>query len=222
MIDVSNLIKTPVISHGKPLEGRYIFLDTMGNVVCRTCTRCGLILDKTKFKKVAKNSNKVRSICKKCQNLAIREKNRYKGGLERRKRNIDFWRNHNIPVKCYICSGPFEEIEHVWSRKLGGPDTAINRLPVCEQCNRGVNGKRDRPLCEWLRDERPEYLELVISKVLSFGADPFTPCEKVTISPECVSTGRWKIRETCGERRYIDLTNRLMKEAYRTQLEHYA
>lgn len=222
MIDVSNLVKTPIMLRARPLKGMYIFLDDNGNLVCKNCTRCGLILDKSKFSPNGKDPNKVYSVCRECTRVTQRGQGQTKGGLKNKKRHVVFWKNSGIPVKCYVCSGPFEEIEHVRSRRLGGPNILKNTLPVCEQCNRGVNGKRDRPLCEWLRDERPEYLELVISKVLSFGVDPFTECEKVIIESGDEVSGRWTILETARKTKYIDVTDNIMAEAYRDQRERYS
>lgn len=221
MIDVSNLIRTPVISHGRPVDGMFIFLDTVGNLVCKNCTQCGLILNKSKFSPNGQDSNKVRSVCRQCRNLNKRKRTKDEGGLEKKRRHIGFWKTYGIPIKCYICSGPFEEIEHVWSVSLGGLDILSNTLPVCVQCNRGPYGKQDRPLCEWLRVERPEYLELVITKVLSYGVDPFTPCEKVTLAPEDMISGRWIFYEDTGTREYVDITDNIMRESYKAQRERF-
>lgn len=219
MIDVSNLVKTPIRLQGKPIENMYIYTDEKGTLVCKNCTKCGLLGMNSRFP--SKGPNKKRSVCKDCYNLAVRKV--YQNGRIKSvsKRHITFWEDTSIPIKCYICSGPYEEIEHVWSTGLGGPDTLTNTLPSCVQCNRGTHGKRDRPLCEWLRNERPEYLEIVISKVLSYGVDPFTPCEKVTINSEDIISSRWVFCEPMGNRQYVDITDDIMEESYRDQRTAY-
>lgn len=221
MIDVSNLVKTPVISHGKPLKGMYIFLDAQGDLVCKHCTQCATILDKSKFSPVVKYPNKVHSVCRNCKNMKKRARVNGEGGLYKKRLHIAFWRDLGIPLKCYVCSGPFEEVEHVVCRNLRGPDDMTNTLPACAQCNRGAYGKGDRPLCEWLRVERPEYLELVITKVLSYGVDPFTSCEKVTIVPEDTISGRWLFHEPTGNKEYEDITDAIMGKSYKAQRELY-
>lgn len=215
MTDVSNLVKTPVLLHGKPIENIFSYTDVNGILVCKNCTRCGILLEKSKFP--SKGPNKLRSICKACYNLANRKDTKHGGITEDTKIHINFWEDSGIPIKCYVCSGPFEEIEHVLSIRLGGSDTLDNTLPVCAQCNRGLYGKRDRPLCEWLRNERPEYLDLVVSKVLSYGVDPFTECERVTVSSSSNSSNRWVFQETLKSAVFIDITDDIMRESYRAQ-----
>ena len=192
----------------------FIFSDEEGNLICKHCTHCGLILARSNFSPNGRGPNKVRSMCRHCRNLEKR-------GLDRNQRHIDFWKDAGIPLKCYICSGPFEEVEHVRSIALGGPDILINTLPACVQCNRGIYGKQDRPLCEWLRKERSEYLELVISKVLSYGVDPFTGCEKVSIEVDDIASGRWILCEIVGNREFVDVTDDIMEESYRIQRDRF-
>lgn len=226
MIDVSNLVKIPITFQHRPMDGLYIYKDKNGSMVCKNCTKCGILKDKSKF--LYKSPNRIRSTCRDCDNLMSRakyqrEKLNRTGEIARdTKIHIDFWVNSGIPIKCYICSGPFEEIEHVRSIALGGPNTLDNTLPACVQCNRGLLGKRDRPLCEWLRRERPDYLELVITKVLSYGVDPFTPCEKIIIGPENIISSRWIFREPSSNRDYVDITDKLMDEPYRHQRNTYS
>lgn len=225
MIDVSNLVKTPITFQRKPMENMFSYVDKEGTLVCKNCTKCGIIKEKSKFS--LKNAKRLRSICRDCDNLAYRSRYQIKkltqiGGIPRdTKRHIDYWKDYGIPIKCYICSGPFEEIEHVWSKALGGPDSLDNALPVCVQCNRGVRGKSERPLCEWLRKERPEYLELVVTKVLSYGVDPFTACEKVTIGQEDTIVGGWLFHETAGSKKFVDVTDDIMEETYIAQRDRF-
>lgn len=221
MIDVSNLVKTPITFQHRPMKNMYSYKDKDGTLICKNCTKCGILKKKSKF--LYKSPNRLRSTCRECDNLSYRDRyqrqklSRTDGVTRDTKRHVDFWADSGIPIKCYICSGPFEEIEHVWSTGLGGPDILDNTLPACVQCNRGALGKRDRPLCEWLRKERPEYLELVISKVLSYGVDPFTACEKVTIGLEDSISDRWIFRGPTGSREYVDITDDVMEESYRAQ-----
>lgn len=213
MIDVSNLIKTPILLHGKPMDNIFSYTDENGVLVYKNCTRCGLLAEKSKFP--SKGPNKLRSICKICYNLASRKGSKYEGISEDTKTHVNFWVDSGIPIKCYICSGPFEEIEHVRSIRLGGTDILTNTLPACAQCNRGTYGKRDRSLCEWLRNERPEYLELVVSKVLSYGVDPFIECERVTVGPDNTLSGRWIFRRSTKSTKFIDITDGIMGDSYR-------
>lgn len=88
---------------------------------------------------------------------------------------LEYWKNKNIPIECYICLGPYEDIEHVVPKALGGTNDMVNLLPACVECNRGHLGKNSLPLAVWVgrRDDLNE--EDIFSRVLSYGVDPYPP-----------------------------------------------
>ena len=210
----------------KPMEGMFIYSDKEGTLVCRNCTKCGILKSRANF--MYKSPNRLRSTCRDCDNLSYRIRyQRKKLNLideitGNKQKHIDYWVSLGIPLKCYICSGPFEEIEHVRSIGLGGSQALSNTLPACSQCNRGISGKRDRPICEWLRKERPEYLSLVLAKVLLYGVDPFTPCEKVIIGSGDELTSKLVIRDSALDTEYMDITDDIMEKSYENQRTMYA
>lgn len=63
---------------------------------------------------------------------------------------VAYWTLRNIPNRCYLCDGPYEEIEHLIPVILGGDYGPENTRPVCIQCNRGPGGKHDTPLEKYI------------------------------------------------------------------------
>lgn len=64
------------------------------------------------------------------------------------KREDDFlsaWESLAIPLKCYLCGGPYEHIEHLIPKILGGVHGPENTRPACGKCNR-PGGKWNKPL----------------------------------------------------------------------------
>lgn len=47
--------------------------------------------------------------------------------------------------KCWMCSGPFEQWDHVKPLAKGGPHMLSNLRPACGQCNRAKHAKWDGP-----------------------------------------------------------------------------
>lgn len=83
----------------------------------------------------------------------------------------DYWQANGIPLTCYVCGAPYEHNDHVIPSILGGTDDPENRLPMCAHHNTSKNGT---PLLQWLRAQHPERVEEVMTRVLSYGVDPFT------------------------------------------------
>lgn len=69
-------------------------------------------------------------------------------------------------------------------RALEGKDTMDNKLPSCFKCNRGHNGKHNKPLLKWLQEHRPGEAHSVLTRVLSYGVSPWTYLD----TPEEIST----------------------------------
>lgn len=65
----------------------------------------------------------------------------------RLRRRIDHL--HPDPA-CYICGGPFEEVDHIIPASRGGDDSPANLAPACRSCNRGAGGKFDADPREYL------------------------------------------------------------------------
>jgi 5-methylcytosine-specific restriction endonuclease McrA len=48
-----------------------------------------------------------------------------------------FWGN-----QCWMCGGPFEEVDHVIPIALGGPHCLSNLRPACKSCNSSKGARR--------------------------------------------------------------------------------
>lgn len=81
------------------------------------------------------NADGLRSLCKLCDNDGIR------------RIAEAYWAANSIPLECAYCPGPYEEIDHVTSRRRGGTNDPVNLMPSCFACN---NSKRAKPVGAWL------------------------------------------------------------------------
>ena len=131
------------------------------------CPACGNTKPLDKFYTSPTRSDGLKRICKKCRNTEESSRNALKP--------VKYWISKSIPIECYICAGPYEDIEHVVPRSLGGLDSMTNLLPSCAKCNRGPLGKWDTPLEEWLRSREELDTQEIIGRVLSYGVDPTPP-----------------------------------------------
>lgn len=102
--------------------------------------------------------------CKSCQVIKNNERIR--------KTNIRYWESKGIPIKCYVCEGPYEDSEHIIPLALEGPDMLSNMLPSCTKCNRGIGGKHAKPLKEWLFSKFSEdEAKTILDRVTGYGID---------------------------------------------------
>lgn len=92
----------------------------------------------------------------------------------RTKGSLIHWNSVGVPLECYICAGPFEEIEHVWCQSSGGPDVPQNTLPVCAECNHGQGGKHTSMLLPYLWQRLgARDASVILSRVVGYGVWPF-------------------------------------------------
>lgn len=63
---------------------------------------------------------------------------------------------------CAYCGHPYEEIEHVLPRSLGGTNDPRNLLPSCQDCNRGPGGKHNMDPVDWMTTRFPELLRFPV------------------------------------------------------------
>lgn len=101
--------------------------------------------------------------CKSCHKKTTQD--------QRKSVAIQYWLNHNIPLECYVCGGPYDHIDHVIPLSLHGPDMPNNLLPMCSIHN---SSKYNSPLDQWLYEKHPHLLEEVLRRVIfEYGVDPF-------------------------------------------------
>lgn len=103
---------------------------------CKTCT---VLRPLTEFHVDKSRADGLQARCKTC--TTVRDADRYT------KAYISYWETHNIPLRCYLCDGPYEDIEHIIPLSLpAGQDIPENTRPSCTKCNRGLDGKWHTPL----------------------------------------------------------------------------
>lgn len=144
-----------------------------GDKKCNTCKKHKKLYE---YYDSATWEDGLAAICISCDK--IRQRERYRKSSEK------YWLSKDIPLDCYICQEPYEDIEHVVPRTLEGKDTMDNKLPSCFKCNRGLNGKYNKPLLKWLQEHRPGETHSVLTRVLSYGVSPWTYLD----TPEEIST----------------------------------
>lgn len=168
----------------------------------KVCSACHVGREMSEFSRNRTKPDGLNRRCKVCDRLsATRRKERV---------YLNYWESQSIPIECYICGGPFEDIEHVWCLSAKGPDVPENTLPVCVSCNRGRGGKWDKPLVQWLTTTRPHLLDDVLSRVLvDYQVWPWPDSQTVTITPETATSGRVVLREPT-DRPGVDVTARVM------------
>lgn len=100
--------------------------------------------------------------CKKCSSK--------KSSARQRKPFEEYWLDRGIPLECYACGGPYQDIDHVIAESSGGPDILENILPMCFDCNRGVGGKFDKPIIEWLPTKfNDDQVVEILARIKSYG-----------------------------------------------------
>lgn len=136
-----------------------------GTKKCRTCKNT---LNISMFHKGIMQDDGLYSSCKNCSNL--------KRTRRRKKIYETYWTNIGVALECYLCGGPYEEVEHVVPESLGGPDTPENTRPVCSKCNHGVGGKHGTPMEEFIyRSNHPTRARQdIIEALMVDGAWPFS------------------------------------------------
>lgn len=151
------------------LEDQKKFRPT-GTKPCRTCKE---ELDLSEFRRDRTRTDGLNVMCKKCHVIAV-STSEYGDFLT-------YWADNGIPIECYACLGPFEEVEHIVPLTLDGPNDLTNMLPACRACNRGPGGKHRMCMTKWLRTRRPDDYSEVTNRVMSYGVWPFyTPVDGVS------------------------------------------
>lgn len=139
----------------------------------KRCRRCRGKLPLADFNKNRGTADGLNDLCRGCGREKERE---YRTGAVEK-----YWKEHGIPYICYVCLAPYDDGDHVVPKKLSGPDTLDNILPMCRTCNRGVDGKFHKPLTSWLRENHPDKYSEVVTRVISYGVWPFyTPVDGVS------------------------------------------
>lgn len=140
-----------------------------GSKPCRTCKNT---LPLEEFRRDRSRNDGLNVMCRKChvESVSMKEYGDFK----------TYWAENNIPLECYACLGPYEEVEHIIPLTLEGSNELDNMLPTCRECNRGVGGKHRVCLTQWLRTKRPDKYAEVVTRVISYGVWPFyTPVDGV-------------------------------------------
>jgi 5-methylcytosine-specific restriction endonuclease McrA len=77
------------------------------------------------------------AVCKTCSTATFR------------RRAEKHWRAIGLAFQCIYCGGPYEHVDHVIPRILGGTDDVHNLVPACAPCNQA---KASRPFAVWRPD----------------------------------------------------------------------
>lgn len=105
----------------------------------KTCYDCRKSLPLREYHKCTGSTDGLQTRCKSCE--TVRGASRYTKDF------LEYWASIGVPLKCYLCGGPYEQIEHLIPRSLGGDPGPQNTRPSCYDCNRGTEvGKWDTPL----------------------------------------------------------------------------
>lgn len=133
----------------------------------KRCRRCAIDKPLGDYYEDSNQYDGLRLHCIPCAN-AIRNRTRGRKVPSR-------WEEVGVPLECYICGGPFEEIEHIWATSTGGPDVPRNTLPSCAACNRGPGGKHTQMLFTylWGRFGAREAGEILRRVTMDYGVWPF-------------------------------------------------
>jgi 5-methylcytosine-specific restriction endonuclease McrA len=59
---------------------------------------------------------------------------------EQLRQKMEYWGN-----RCWMCNGPFEEVDHVKPIARGGPEILANQRPACKPCNYSKRAKWPYP-----------------------------------------------------------------------------
>lgn len=110
-----------------------------GTKICKICRNTLLLTD---YYSDRGRGDGLESVCISCKTIKMADL--------WTKKYIRYWTTNNIPIRCYLCDGPYQEIEHVIPTSLGGSLAPENTRPSCISCNRGPGGKHDTPLEEYI------------------------------------------------------------------------
>lgn len=99
---------------------------------------------------------------------------------------IAYWEANSIPLRCYLCAGPYEDIEHLIPKSLEGDPGPVNTRPACMKCNRS-GGKFDTPLETyiWQANHPTKSRGEILHEIIMSGTWPFaltTPEEFIEAS----------------------------------------
>lgn len=149
----------------------------------KTCSACARTLPVVEFTRDARNVDGLRYRCRVCHNAAnsARKTRAYEA----------HWAAQGIPLECYVCRGPYEDVEHVIPQSHpNGHDVPENTLPSCAEHNRGQHGKHDRDLTAWLLSRRdlPSRGE-VLARVVKYGVWPSGDMTPEEFCAESADTG---------------------------------
>lgn len=137
-----------------------------GKKICKTCR---FMLPLSDYHEKRSQPDGLQVVCKVCR-LA-------KMAMTYSKRYETYWSSIGIELMCYLCGGPYEEIEHLipTSHPLG-LDIPSNTRPSCIQCNRGPGGKHGSPLEEYIfKVSHPTKTRAqILHEIVSAGIWPFT------------------------------------------------
>lgn len=109
----------------------------------KTCGTCRVIRPLAEFRVDRGLADGLRKDCKTCH--SVKQADRLSRAF------IAYWEANGIPLRCYLCDGPYEDIEHLVPTSKHGDPGPRNTRPACVTCNRGRDtGKWDTPLEEYI------------------------------------------------------------------------
>lgn len=109
----------------------------------KRCSTCRIVRPLKEYTLDRRRGDGLDVHCRTCKSV--------KGADKRTRAYIAYWTTNSIPLQCYLCSGPYEEVEHIIPISSPiGIDTPANTRPACIECNRGVGGKHGKPLEEYI------------------------------------------------------------------------
>lgn len=138
-----------------------------GTKICKTCRETKELAE---YYVCRSNGDGLQAECKACRKA--------KQLIRYSKPYVHYWTANNIPLRCYLCDGPYEEIEHlIPTSHPNGYDLPSNTLPACIKCNRGTEtGKWNTPLEEYIfKVNHPTKTRAqILHEIIMRGDWPFT------------------------------------------------
>lgn len=125
-------------NRSRSLEELIVDRDRSRHSGLKICRCCKSNLPLVNFHTSTSNTDGLQSTCIDCYRINRRNR-RYKV-------YENFWISASIPFECYMCSGAYQEVEHIVPISLGGLDIPENARPSCTKCNHGADGKHDLPM----------------------------------------------------------------------------
>lgn len=111
----------------------------------KRCRGCRLVLPLEEFRANRTRKDGLRQECRSCEDSRPL---RYA---------LPLWEERGL-YTCVYCDAPFEHVDHVWPKALGGTDDPWNLVPACAACN---TSKSATPVLDWLDRNRPGLLDRV-------------------------------------------------------------